>query len=151
MAHLVMSALQHVQFWMDFFPYYLAQMITSMERLCRTQWPLTPTFIFKVIQLWFAIKLLKYGTSCCCVHFTGGRSFLNGFFPYLAQMITTMRGCVMCNDLWAWPTYSRSFSSDFAIKLLKYSTSCCVHSTTHSFGRILFISFRWYFRQKGYS
>ena len=24
---------------------------------------------------------------------------LNGFFPYLAQMITSMRGCVAYNDL----------------------------------------------------
>ena len=34
---------------------------------------------------------------------------LNGFFPYLAQMITSMRGCVAYNDLWPWPLSSRSF------------------------------------------
>ena len=34
---------------------------------------------------------------------------LNGFFPYLAQMITSMRGCVAYNDLWPWPISSRSF------------------------------------------
>ena len=34
---------------------------------------------------------------------------LYGFFPYLAQMITSMRGCVAYNDLWPWPIYSRSF------------------------------------------
>ena len=31
------------------------------------------------------------------------------FFPYLAQMITSMRGCVAYNDLWPWPISSRSF------------------------------------------
>ena len=34
---------------------------------------------------------------------------LNGFFPYLAQMITSMRGCVAYNDLWPWPISSGSF------------------------------------------
>ena len=34
---------------------------------------------------------------------------LDGFFPYLAQMITGMRGCVAYNDLWPWPISSRSF------------------------------------------
>ena len=35
--------------------------------------------------------------------------FLMDFFPYLAQMITSMRGCVAYNDLWPWPISSRSF------------------------------------------
>ena len=34
---------------------------------------------------------------------------LNGFFPYLAQMITNMKGCVTYYDLWPWPISSRSF------------------------------------------
>ena len=34
---------------------------------------------------------------------------LDGFFPYLAQMITSMRGCVAYNDPWPWPISSRSF------------------------------------------
>ena len=37
---------------------------------------------------------------------------LHRFFPYLAQMITNMRGCVAYNDLWPWPISSRSFSLD---------------------------------------
>ena len=37
---------------------------------------------------------------------------LDGFFPYLSQMITSMRGCVTCNDLWPWPISSRSFGLD---------------------------------------
>ena len=34
---------------------------------------------------------------------------LDGFFPYFAQMITSMRECVAYNDLWPWPISSRSF------------------------------------------
>ena len=34
---------------------------------------------------------------------------LDRFFPYLAQMITSMRVCVAYNDLWPWPISSRSF------------------------------------------
>ena len=37
---------------------------------------------------------------------------LDRFFPYLAQMITSMRGCVAYNDLWPWPISSRSFGLD---------------------------------------
>ena len=36
-------------------------------------------------------------------------SVVDGFFPYLAQMITSMRGCVAHNDLWPWTISSRSF------------------------------------------
>ena len=31
------------------------------------------------------------------------------FFPYLAQLIASMKGCVACNNLWPWPISSRSF------------------------------------------
>ena len=34
---------------------------------------------------------------------------LHGSFPYLAQMITSMLGCVAYNDLWPWPISSKSF------------------------------------------
>ena len=36
----------------------------------------------------------------------------NGFFPYLVQMITSIRRCVACDDLWPWPISSRSFDLD---------------------------------------
>ena len=35
------------------------------------------------------------------------------FFPYLVQMINSMRGCVECDDLWPWPISSRSFGLDW--------------------------------------
>ena len=34
---------------------------------------------------------------------------LDRFFPYIAQMITSMRGCVTYNDPWPWLISSRSF------------------------------------------
>ena len=95
-------------------------------------WPLTLTYIFKVIRPW-----LRKSCPLCSVYSSGWilsiygtndqieflANFLNfsaltlkkkstvlhGFFPYLAQMITSMRGYVVYNDLWPWPISSRSF------------------------------------------
>ena len=36
----------------------------------------------------------------------------DGFFPYLVQMINSMRGCVACDDPWPWSISSRSFGLD---------------------------------------
>ena len=36
----------------------------------------------------------------------------DGFFPYLVQMINSIRGCVTCHNLWPWPISSRSFGLD---------------------------------------
>ena len=63
------------------------------EKVCRVQWTLTLTNIFKIIRPWFAIKLPEYGTSCrlrstaCPV--------LDGFFPHFAYKIISMRRCVV--------------------------------------------------------
>ena len=78
----------------------------------------------------FAVKLLKYGTFCC-VRCTA-RTMLDGFFPYLAQMITSISGCVTHKHIWRWPISSRSFSNTFAVKLLKYGTACHVCFTGHT-------------------
>ena len=56
---------------------------------------------------------------------------LDGFFPYQAQIITSM-WCVAHNELWPWPVSSRSLSDDYAIELLKYVTSCRVRSAAHT-------------------
>ena len=42
-------------------------------------------------------------------HLEKKSTILLAFFPYLAQIIITIRGCVACNDLWHWPIFSRSF------------------------------------------
>ena len=47
-------------------------------------------------------------------------------------MISTMRGCVARNAVWSWAISWLSLSCDFATKLLKYITSCRVHSTTRT-------------------
>ena len=44
---------------------------------------------------------------------------LDRFFPYLVQMINSMRGGVACDDPWPWPISSRSFGLDL---------ENCVHS-----------------------
>ena len=36
----------------------------------------------------------------------------DGLFPYLVQMINSMRECVACDDPWSWPISSRSFGLD---------------------------------------
>ena len=63
----------------------------------------------------------------CCISVTAAD--LDGFFPYLARMITGTTVCIACNDPWAWLIFSRSLSHYFKIKRLKYDTFCCVRST----------------------
>ena len=123
------------------------------ERVCRMWWPLTLTYIFKVFGLGlenrvrsaastvldgFFLYLTQMitiirGCVACYVFFFRIWKFeflanfwnfsaltlkkkstvLDGFFPYLAQMITSVRGCVAYNDLWPWPISSRSIDLDF--------------------------------------
>ena len=78
----------------------------------------------------FAIKLLKHVTSCRVC--STAHTVLNGFFPYLSQIIYTMRRCITCNHIWIWPISSKSFSHKYAIELLKYGIPCRVHSTISS-------------------
>ena len=102
---------------LDRFSRYCTQMITCMSGCVvhndLSPWPVS----FKSFCYDLTLKLLKYGTSChaCSTRFT----VLNGCFPYLAQMISSMRGCVVCNNLWPCSLSSRSFSHEFVIKLLK--------------------------------
>ena len=87
-------------------------MITSMRGCVVPNdlwlWPIS----FRSFCQNFAIKQLKYGTSCC-VCFTACK-VLDGFFPFLAQMITRIRVCVTHNDLWPWHIFSRLFNCDVA-------------------------------------
>ena len=119
--------------------------------MCRTQWPLTLTYIFKVIRPWIRKScplcsvyssgwiLFTFSTNyhchqrvCCVLHFFQNlkiwifgnflkffgldlekkSTVLDGLFPYVAQVITSVRGCVAYNDLWPWPISSRSFGLD---------------------------------------
>ena len=47
---------------------------------------------------------------------------LDGFFPYVVQMITSMR-CVACDDLWPWPISSRSFGLDLENRVLSVAST----------------------------
>ena len=71
------------------------------ERVCHTQWPLTLTYIFKVIRPW-----LRKSCPLCSVYISGWILFL------FATIIISIRGCVACNDLWPCPIFSRSFGLD---------------------------------------
>ena len=48
---------------------------------------------------------------------------LDGFFPHVAQMITSMRVCVACNDLWPWPISSRSFGLDLENRVISVAST----------------------------
>ena len=51
---------------------------------------------------------------------------LDGFFPYLVQMITSIRRCVPCDDLWPWPISSRSFNLDLENRVRSVTFSVLV-------------------------
>ena len=113
---------------LDGFFAYQAQMISIMRGYVAHNdlwpWPISS----RSFGHDFGIKLLKYVCPTCCVHSVMS-AVVDGFFPFHAQMNTTMRGCVALNDLWPWPIPSRSSSLDFAVKLLRYGTSCSVQSS----------------------
>ena len=48
----------------------------------------------------------------CQLSYWKKSAILLAFFPYLAQIIISIRGRVACNDLWPWPIFSRSFGLD---------------------------------------
>ena len=48
---------------------------------------------------------------------------LDGFFPYVVQMIPSMRRCVACDDLWPWPISSRSFGLDLENRVLSVAST----------------------------
>ena len=79
---------------------YMAQMITIIRGGCRV------LHLFQNLKIWSFGKFKKKFRPWPWKKIS---TVLNGFFPYLAQMITSMRGCVAYNDLWPWPISSRSF------------------------------------------
>ena len=85
---------------LDGFFLYLVQMITIIR------WCVACYVFIRIWKFEFFGKFLKFfGLDLEKKKST----VLDGFFPYLAQMITTMRECVAYNDLWPWPISSRSF------------------------------------------
>ena len=86
-------------------------------------WPLSS----RSLRHDFAIKLLKHDTPCHVRSTTC--AVLEGFFAYLAQMITSMRGCVLHHDLWFWAISSRSFCHNCELQLLSDGRICCTACT----------------------
>ena len=82
------SALYRLQFWLDYF-YIWHKWSLLLDGVSRGR------FFFQNLK--FGLDLEKKSTV------------LDGFFSYLAQMITSMRECVAYNDIWPWPISSRSF------------------------------------------
>ena len=66
----------------------------------------------KLIIYWFHSVRQSVRPSVCpaCSVRSVACRVLDRFFPYLIQMITSMR---RCDDLWPWPISSRSFDLDF--------------------------------------
>ena len=60
---------------------------------------------FQNLEIWIFGKFLKFFS----LDLENNNTVLDGFFPYLAQIITSMRGCVAYDDRWPWPISSRSF------------------------------------------
>ena len=50
-------------------------------------------------------------------------TILDGFFPCLTQMITSMRRCVAYNDLWPWPISSRLLGLDLENRVLSVAST----------------------------
>ena len=69
---------------------------------------------FRVCRILLFLRIWKFEFLAIVLKFFGfgleKRSTVhNGFFPYLAQMIISMRGCFTYNDFWPWTVSSRSF------------------------------------------
>ena len=82
------------------------------ERVCCTQWPLTLTYIFKVIRPW-----LRKSCPLCTVYSSGW------ILLYLAQMISIIRGGVACYvffRIWKFEFLANfwNFSALFALGLV---------------------------------
>ena len=61
------------------------------------------------LKIWICGKFLKFFRA---LTLKKKSTVLDWFFPYLAQIIISIRGCVTCNDPWPWPIFSRSFGLD---------------------------------------
>ena len=124
---------------MDSFFSYKAQMITTI-RGCVTHHDLWPWLrkscplcsVYSSGRILFIFAQRIISISGCLTLFSESGNFeflanfgkflgldlekkstiLLAFFPYLTQIIISIRGCVTCNDLWPWPICSRSFGLD---------------------------------------
>ena len=88
------------------------------ERVCRMCWPLTVTYIFKVIWswLWNRVRSVTF-------------SVLDRLFPYLPPIITAIRGCVAClvyNKILKFQFFANF--SNFSAFTFQKNVQFCLHS-----------------------
>ena len=67
---------------------------------------------YQNLKIWIFGKILKFFS----LDLEKKSTVLDGFFPYVAQMITSVRGCVAYNDLWPWPISPRSFGLENRVR-----------------------------------
>ena len=77
------------------------------------------TFFFRIWKFQILANFLNFSALTLKKKST----ILDGFFPYLTQMITSMRRCVAYNDLWPWPISSRSFGLDLENRVLSVAST----------------------------
>ena len=86
------------------------------ERVCRV------LRFLQNLKIWIFSKFLKFiGLNI----WKKKSTVLDRFFPYLAQMITSMRRCVAYIDLWPWPISLKSFG----LWPLKSCLLCSIYSS----------------------
>ena len=93
----------------------MAQIITII-RGCATSY-----FFFRIWKFEFLANFWKFFG----LDLEKKSTVVDGFFPYLAQMITSMRGYVAYNDLWPWPISSRSFGLGLENRVHSVSSTVC--------------------------
>ena len=74
---------------------------------------------------WGGTKAHYFAISIISSELNYVSAVLDRFLSYLAQMITNIRLCVMCNHCWPWPISSRSFARKTAGKSPIISCTRC--------------------------
>ena len=149
MAHLAVSALQHLQFWMDSFQIwhkwslacqiYFVECVSKIKHILSViHYTICEVVCFQLTH--FPCDDENIYTLSYYHHKIGSMNYYPLFrvrswnnWARCMSFYILMRGCVMHNNLWARPISSRSFSHDFVIK---HSLSCLLYSV-YSSGWIL--------------
>ena len=89
---------------------HLSQIITTIKGC------VTCEVYYKTLKFQFFFNFSAFTLKKKC-------TILLAFFPYLPEVIISIRRFVACNDLWPWPIFSRSFGLDLENRV------CSVAST----------------------
>ena len=83
--------------------------------MSRVTWFLGCVACYVVFRIW-KFDFLAIFWNFSALNLKKKSTVLDVFFPYLAQMISSVRGCVAYNDLWPWPISSRSFGLENRVR-----------------------------------